>query len=172
MVRGAYWGPAGKGNHMKRYVAGLAVGTLGLAASSCAGPSSDLRVASRTVAAVSMPASSLAGSWSGYFMNTAQIGDSRFIHGDYALQFNDDGTYTGTRITRLVAGSSRGGQNKLAGRVIVQGNRVILDDDSGWRMTLVRGGNVLYGVTADPSTQWPILVDLERAEPSDKVGSR
>ena len=150
---------------MKRFIAGVSAAALAVVGSGCAGQRPESRVASRTVASDVMPASSLAGRWSGYFKNTAQVGDSRFIHGDYALQFNEDGTYTGTRITRLVAGSSRGGQNKLAGRVVVKGNRVILDDDSGSRMTLIRAGNVLYGVNADPPTQWPILVDLEKSGP-------
>src|SRR5207249_1668795 len=80
----------------------------------------------------------------------------------YALRFNDDGTYTGTRTVRLVAGSSRGGQSNLSGRIIANGHRVMLVDDSGWRMTLTRTGNVLYGGNADPSTEWPILIDIER----------
>jgi hypothetical protein len=106
----------------------------------------------------------LAGRWQGYFMNTASVGDSRFIHGDDQLQFNEDGTYAGTRTTRLVAGSSRGGQSKLAGRIVANERRVTRVDDAGCDLTLTRKGNVLYGVSADPGTEWPIMVDIEKVQ--------
>jgi len=93
-------------------------------------------------------------------MTTASIGDSRMIHGDYTFKVKEDGTYSGIRISRLVAGTSRGGQNKMSGRIVVRANRVMLDDDAGWRMTLIREGNTLYGVQADPGTQWPIQIEM------------
>jgi len=93
-------------------------------------------------------------------MTTASIGDSRMIHGDYTFKIKEDGTYSGIRMSRLVAGTSRGGQSKISGRIVVSGNRVMLDDDTGWRMTLIRDGNTLYGVQADPGTQWPIQIEM------------
>ena len=76
--------------------------------------------------------------WQGYFMTTASVGDSRMIHGDCTFKIKEDETYSGIRISRLVAGTSRGGQNKISGRIVVRANRVMLDDDAGWRMTLIR----------------------------------
>jgi len=145
---------------MNRFIAVLMGGTL-LAVTGCASSSTGTHYASQTTMADGSTASGLAGDWTGYFMNTAHVGDSRFIHGDYSFHVNDDGTYKGTRISRLVAGSSRGGQNKMSGTITARGSLVFLTDDAGWRMTLVRKGTVFYGVNADPGTQWPIMISLE-----------
>ena len=38
----------------------------------------------------------------------------------------------------------------------------MLVDDAGWRMTLIRKGSTLYGVNADPGTQWPIQIEMNK----------
>jgi hypothetical protein len=87
-------------------------------------------------------------------------GDTGYVHGDIDLQINDDGTYTGTWSNRQVAGSTRAGRADMAGRVRADGRRVILED---WRqLILERTGDMLYGLTIDPSTARTLSVYLER----------
>ena len=147
---------------MKRFTFVLAVGALAITVHGCASTGPGSRADREVMTPVAFANTGLPGAWEGYFTTTSSIGDSRMIHGDYTFRINDDGTYSGTRISRLVAGTSRGGQNKISGRVVVQGNRVMLDDDAGWRMTLMRKGDTLYGVDADPGTQWPIQIEMKK----------
>jgi len=147
---------------MKRALLLLTIGAAALAANGCATTGTESSVNGAAPAAASFEDTGLPGAWQGYFTTTSSIGDSRMIHGDYSFKINEDGTYSGTRLSRLVAGSSRGGQSKISGRVIVTGNRVILQDDTGWHMTLIRRGDVLYGVNADPGTQWPIAIEMDK----------
>jgi hypothetical protein len=72
----------------------------------------------------------LAGSWRGAFWHV-NAGDTGYIHGDLALELKEDGSYTGTWTTRVVAGSSRGGSMPVER----QGTR----HDGGWR----RGGSMI-----------------------------
>src|SRR5262245_3506751 len=145
---------------MKRFIAALMVGTLAVV-TGYASPPTEARYVSQMAWADGSTANGLAGEWTGYFMNIAHVGDSRFIHGDYKLHVNEDGTYTGVRISRLVAGSTRGGQTKMSGTITARGRWLFLRDDAGWQMTLLREGTVFYGVNADPPSQWPILITLE-----------
>jgi len=147
---------------MKQFVLTLAIGALAMAADGCASMSPEPSADGVAPAATSFADTGLPGAWQGFFTTTASIGDSRMIQGDYTCRINEDGTYSGTRISRLVAGTSRGGQTRISGRVIVKGNRIMLDDDAGWRMTLVRRGDTLYGVDADPGTQWPIAIEMNK----------
>lgn len=102
----------------------------------------------------------LAGTWLGTFWQV-NAGDTGYIHGDLAFDFKEDGSYTGTWTTRVVAGSSRGGSLQLGGRFAVDGDRVVLTDER--RLTLRRAGDVLYGITVDPGSGRTIQVRLERA---------
>src|SRR5262245_41329909 len=149
------------------FVLGLAV--LASAAHGSASTSSNSSADSSVVAPTSFADTGLAGGWQGFFTSTSSIGDSRMIQGEYTFNIKDDGTYSGRRISSLVAGTSRGGQNKVSGRVVVKGDRVELDDDAGWRMTLMRRGNTLYGVNADPGTQWPIQIEMNKVPTSAGV---
>ena len=105
----------------------------------------------------------LAGAWVGTFWQV-NAGDTGYIHGDLAYVFKEDGSYTGTWTTRIVAGSSRGGSVQVAGRFVVDGDRVILTD---WRrLTLRRAGDTLYGVTVDPGSGRTVGVRLDPASTS------
>ena len=147
---------------MRRFTFVLAIGALALAVHGCASTSTESSGARPVPAASSFADTGLPGAWQGSFTTTSSIGDSRMIQGDYTFKISEDGTYSGTRISRLVAGTSRGGQTKISGRVIVKGNRVIFEDDAGWQMDLVRKGDTLYGVNADPGTQWPIAIEMDK----------
>jgi hypothetical protein len=102
----------------------------------------------------------LAGTWLGTFWQV-NAGDTGYIHGDLMFDFKEDGSYTGTWTTRVVAGSSRGGSLQLGGRFAVDGDRVVLTDER--RLTLRRAGDTLYGITVDPGSGRTIQVRLERA---------
>src|SRR5262249_34159892 len=147
---------------MRRFAFSLVVGTLATAAHGCGSTTTELSADGAVPAASSFASTGLPGAWKGFFMTTSSIGDSRMIQGDYTFKITEDGTYSGTRISRLVAGTSRGGQTKISGRVIVKGNRVIFEDDAGWQMDLVRKGDTLYGVNADPGTQWRIALEMDK----------
>ncbi len=94
----------------------------------------------------------LKGTWRGSF-GQVFTGDSGEIHGDIVCQINDDGAYKTTWVTRMVAGSSRGGRLEMTGIVVERGKRVMFNDSSGSRMTLRHVGDTLYGVTVDPATK-------------------
>jgi hypothetical protein len=102
----------------------------------------------------------LAGTWLGTFWQV-NAGDTGYIHGDLVFDFKEDGTYTGTWTTRVVAGSSRGGSLQVGGRFAVEGDRVVLTD--GRRLTLRRAGDTLYGISVDPGSGRTIQIRLERA---------
>ena len=105
----------------------------------------------------------LAGTWLGTFWQV-NAGDSGYIHGDLVFDFKEDGSYTGTWTTRVVAGSSRGGRLQLGGRFAVDGDCVVLTNER--RLTLQRAGDTLYGITVDPGSGRTIQVRLERARRS------
>ena len=138
---------------MRQFMIALAGGALAVLVAGCASLSAEVGSASRPPVSPSNTVRELRETWRGSYYQTAHIGDSRLLHGDFALKIDDHGMYTGTRTIRHVAGSMRGGQSKISGTVVATGTRVMFNDQSGWRMTLTRKGNTLYGVTADPGAQ-------------------
>ena len=124
----------------------------------CAGPGGGTKPASTALPQSDAPPAALAragltGTWRGSF-GQVMTGDSGLIHGEIVSRIKDDGTYTTTWTTRLVAGSSRGGRLEMSGNVVADGSRVMFNDArSGARMTLKRDGDTLYGVTIDPGTR-------------------
>src|SRR5262245_50816298 len=71
---------------------------------------------------------------------------------DLALQVSGDSTYT------LKWGNRRPSMGTVADR----GTRVILDDESGARITLVRSGDTLYGALKDRVTGRQTMVTLDK----------
>src|SRR5207247_4627948 len=67
--------------------------------------------------------SDLAGMWRGSF-GQIMTGDSALNHGEIEAQIKNDGTYTTTWITPLVAGSARAGRLEVAGTVVGDGSAV------------------------------------------------
>jgi len=70
------------------------------------------------------------------------------------LEVRDDSTYVLTM----------GARPKSTGTVVAKGNRVVLDDSSGSRVTLVRSGDALYGMLKDPMSGRAASISLERRE--------
>jgi hypothetical protein len=131
-------------------------------AAGCAGPLTENGSASTQPGAwPSASAVDLAGTWRGAF---GEVGaGSGHIHGDIVCQINGDGTYKGTWVNYVVAGSSRGGRREMSGRVVADGGNVTFNDSSGSQMILKRNGNTLYGVTLDPSGKRATLsIELRR----------
>jgi len=79
-------------------------------ASGCAAPTAEVgSVLTQPGGSGSANGADLKGTWRGSF-EQVYTGDSGQIHGDIVCQINDDGTYKTPWVTRLVAGSTRGGQ--------------------------------------------------------------
>ena len=130
----------------------LAVAVIVLTAG-CAGQGAQVGSAlTQPEASASVKGADLEGTWRGSF-GQVMTGDSGQIHGDIVCQINGDGTYKTTWITRMVAGSARGGRLEMAGTVAANGSRVMLNSSSGSRMTLKHAGDTLYGVVIDPATE-------------------
>ena len=123
-------------------------------ATGCAGQGAEVGSAlTNPGSSASANGADLKGTWQGSF-GQAGVGDGGHIHGDIVCQINGDGTYNTTWITRLVAGSARGGRLAMSGTVVANGSRVMFNDSSsGSRMTLKRAGDTLYGITIDPATK-------------------
>ena len=136
---------------------------LGLVAlvAGCAGSSA--RNASDTsgpIAAAYTPASDFTGTWRGSFN---QVGAVLYTDdGDVVLQIKEDGTFV-ARSSR-----SKAGTNNLAkagtwsGTVVSSRNRITLRTSQGPWLTLVRSGNILYGVAEDPIVEATIMLRLEQ----------
>ena len=130
----------------------LAVALIVLA-TGCAGPVAEVGSAlARPAGSASANGADLEGTWRGSFGQVI-TGDSGHIYGDIVCQINADGTYKTIWITRMVAGSARGGRLEMAGTVAANGSRVMLNSSAGSRMTLKHAGDTLYGVVIDPATK-------------------
>ena len=130
----------------------LAVAVIVLTAG-CAGQGARVGSAlTQPEASASVRGADLEGTWRGSF-GQVMTGDSGQIYGDIVCQINGDGTYKTTWITRMVAGSARGGRLEMAGTVAANGSRVMLNYSSWPRMTLKHVGDTLYGVVVDPATK-------------------
>jgi hypothetical protein len=129
----------------------MAVGIALIAlATGCAAPARTLDSAS---------SAALVGTWRGYYRQV-NAGNTGHVHGDIELRINEDGTYVGTWSSQQVAGSTRTGSTNMAGKVVVNGSQVILQD---WRhLSLKRDGDMLYGLTMAPGTALTLSVYLEK----------
>jgi len=91
----------------------------------------------------------LAGTWLGTFWQV-NAGDTGYIHGDLVFDFKEDGSYTGTWTTRVVAARPGAAACNSGAAFAVDGDRVVLTDER--RLTLRRAGDTLYGITVDPGS--------------------
>lgn len=115
-------------------------------AAGCAGPSA---------------AAGLSGTWRGTFHEIGAY--SGFTLGNITLRIDDDGKCAADVTIRLVAGSSRGSQYEMSGRVVAKGNYAVFEDSSGARVILVRSGDMLYGVLKERTTSRTVAVRLDKA---------
>jgi hypothetical protein len=105
--------------------------------------------------------SELQGKWTG---TSGWVGAPWYIgESILTLHIREDGTFTASV-------KPNGGANNLAkpstlsGTVVANGNRVTLRNTEGpWTwLTLVRSGNTLYGVAADPAFEANVMLRLDR----------
>ena len=137
-----------------RVLTGITTALLSAIVLGCAGPATETGV--RLADAGSSPASTagLCGTWQGEFSYIGSDHQSSTGNSDIMLQVGGDSTYT------LKWGDHR----PSTGRVTARANRVILDDQSGSRITLVHSGSALYGVIRDPENGESTMMNLEKQE--------
>ncbi len=139
----------------RRFVESLIAVALVMLSVGCAGPSVQAGVsATHPVAFAPVPIAQLSGTWRGTFYEVASHRTGRPLEGQAEIRINDDGTCTATMT----------GQPALSGKVTVQGNRVVLDSSTGSRLTLMRSGNTLYGLTAQLVSGANVAIRLDRIE--------
>src|SRR5262245_10395423 len=108
----------------------------------------------QTDPAASSSTARLSGIWRGYFFHPGADYTSA-SRDELMLQVGEDSTYTFTWATRP----------KTTGTIVSRPNRVILDDTSGSRLTLMHRGDTLYGMIKDPESRGrTVMVSLERVE--------
>ena len=105
--------------------------------------------------------SALKGIWRGSFSQVG-AGDTGQVQGQMVFQVGDDGKYSATWTTQVVAGSSRGSKLDTAGTVAANGAGVTFVETSGYTFTLKRSGDKLYGMRRDPANGRTIAVQLEK----------
>jgi hypothetical protein len=113
---------------------------------------------SLTVAACAGPmmqgeSGALPGTWHGAFVHSGADYTSP-SRSDLTLQVKGDSTYT----------FQWGSRAETTGTIAAQGNRVVLDDSSGTRITLMRSGDTLYGVMKDTATGRAASLSLAKEE--------
>jgi hypothetical protein len=99
------------------------------------------------------PGSGLRGTWQGYFTHPGADYTSP-SNANLSLEVREDSTYT----------LKWGSRPVQTGTVATQGNRVVLDDSSGSRVTLMQSGDTLYGVMKDTATGRAATMSLEKQE--------
>lgn len=102
----------------------------------------------------------LAGTWRGSF---SKIAASLYEdEGDCVVQMRSDGTFRATISKAKLGTNNLAKAENFSGTVVARGNRVLLVTAQGPRLTLMRRGDTLYGVTEDPVVEEPIAMSLHR----------
>jgi len=141
-----------------RLVAELSIFAVLTLAAGCAGVGG---TSSTDDPAASVAASNVAGTWRG---TIGWVGAYQY-EGEsvMALQIKEDGTFTAS-VTPNHGTNNYAKASTLSGTVVTHGNRVTLRNSQGpWTsLTLVRAGNTLYGVAADPGFAANAMLKLNR----------
>ena len=137
-----------------RILIGITTALLSVMVLGCAGPTTEKSVGFADATASPSVPTSLCGTWQGSFWYVA--GDHTSSGGSLALtlQVAGDSTYT----------LKRGNRPASSGTVASEGNRVILQEASGARVTLVRSGDKLYGLTKDDLNGRTTMLNLDKQE--------
>ena len=98
----------------------------------------------------------LAGTWHGAFVHAGADYTSP-SRADLTLNVKEDSTYT----------FKWGSRAETTGTVAAQGSRVVLNDSSGTRITLMHAGDTLYGVMKDTATGRAASMSLAKEESRD-----
>ena len=144
-------------------IMGLVAATM-IFAGGCAMSADQPRAALAPSVAPTPETASLKGIWRGSFAQVG-VGDTGQVQGDIDCKVGDDGTYTATWTTRVVAGSSRGSRVETSGAAVATDSGVAFAERGGSRFTLKHVGNTLYGIRRDPVSGRTIAVRLERISP-------
>jgi hypothetical protein len=147
-------------DHMKRIV-GITLSASLILADGCATPADRPGAALAPSLAVTPETARLKGVWRGSFAQVG-VGDTGQVQGDIDCKVAEDGTYTATWTTRVVAGSSRGSRMETSGTAVDTGGGVAFVEKAGGSFTLKHSGNTLYGIRRDPVSGRTIAVQLER----------
>src|SRR5262245_23667119 len=120
----------------------------------CAGPAANPGLGSENGSLAPALTTGLCGTWQGEFSYIGSDHQSSPGSLDLMLEVSGDSTYT------LKWGNHR----PSTGTVIARENRLILEDESGSRITLVRSGDTLYGVTKDQVDGRPTMLNLAKQD--------
>jgi hypothetical protein len=139
-------------------VAGLSTAAVLTLAAGCAGEGG---ISSAADPAASVAASDVAGKWNGtigWVAASQYEGESTMD-----LEIREDGTFTAS-VTPNRGTNNYAHASTLSGTVVATRNRVTLRNSQGpWTsLTLVRAGNTLYGVAADPASEENVMLKLDR----------
>jgi hypothetical protein len=125
----------------------------------CAGPAAKTGVGLESGGGSSSALTTgLCGTWQGEFSYVGSDHQSSTGSSDLLLEVSGDSTYT------LRWGNHR----PSTGIVTARRNRLILDDESGSRITLVHSGDTLYGATKDQVDGRPTMMSLAKQEPAPR----
>ena len=120
----------------------------------CAGPTAKIGAGRENAGTSSALATALCGTWQGQFSYIGSDLQSSTGSSDIVLEVSGDSSYT------LKWGNNRPSR----GTVTAQGNRLVFDDESGSRTTLVHSGDTLYGVMKDQKDGRPTMMSLAKQE--------
>ena len=94
---------------------GVVLGVLGMVTGGCGGMGDHKAALAPTLAPIPETVA-LKGTWRGVFTQVG-AGDTGQVQGNIVVSMGDDGTYSGTWTTQVVAGSSRGSRIETAGEL-------------------------------------------------------
>ena len=116
------------------------------------------------------PDGELVGTWTG---SLNWVGASLYTNeANLRLQIRDDGTFAATVTPRKTA-NNLAKASSLAGTVVANEKLVTLRNETGpwpW-LTLVRSGDMLYGVVNDPAIQSAVMVRFHRESTAPATAS-
>jgi len=127
----------------------------------CAGPAAKIGAGRENVGAAPALTTALCGTWQGQFSYIGSDLQSSTGSSDIVLEVSGDSSYT------LKWGNNRPSR----GTVTAQGNRLVFDDESGSRITLVHSGDTLYGVMKDQEDGRPTMMSLAKQESAPSSAS-
>ncbi len=141
----------------RTFASRLLVGVLVAVIAGCAGPNAGPALSGRAASA-----GDLAGTWHGQFWI---LGGFYYPdEGTLLLQVKEDGTFTVT-MTPTDAANNIAKASSWSGTVSTRGGLVVFHTSKGPWDSLLRSGDILYGLANDPATEADIGIKFERAGP-------
>ena len=138
----------------RRVLTGITTAVFSVIVLGCAGPAAKIGAGRENAGAFSALPTALCGTWQGQFSYIGSDLQSSTGSSDIVLEVSGDSSYT------LKWRNNR----PSTGTVTARGSRLILDDDSGSRITLVHSGNTLYGVMKDQEGGRSTMMSLAKQE--------